>query len=204
MNEDSRSGGPYHEGMRALQERFGTRPLADRLDERLARRAFSDEDREFIESRPLFFLATADATGQPDCSYKGGAPGFVRVSAPAELAFPSYDGNGMFRSLGNIGVNPAVALLFIDFERPRRLRVLGTASASGSDPLRATFPGAQLVVRVRASRIFPNCPRYVHRMHVVEWSPYTPREGSVPPVPAWKRQPAFREVLPDDDSAREN
>jgi predicted pyridoxine 5'-phosphate oxidase superfamily flavin-nucleotide-binding protein len=203
MNDDAAGDGPYHEGMRALQARFGTRPLADRLDERLGRRAFTDEDRQFIESRPLFFVATADATGQPDCSYKGGAPGFVRVSAPAELVFPSYDGNGMFRSLGNIAVNPAVSLLFIDFERPRRLRVLGTASFAGDDPLRSTFPGAQLVVRVRASRIFPNCPRYVHRMQVVEWSPYTPREGSGPPVPAWKRQPVFREVLPDDDPARE-
>jgi predicted pyridoxine 5'-phosphate oxidase superfamily flavin-nucleotide-binding protein len=201
-SQDSSTQGPYHDGMRALQERFGTRPLADRLDERLGRRAFTDEDRQFIESRPLFFLATADTKGQPDCSYKGGAPGFVRVSAAAELAFPSYDGNGMFRSLGNIAVNPAVSLLFVDFERPRRLRVLGTASVSSDDALRAIFPGAQLVVRVQATRIFPNCPRYVHRMQIVEWSPYTPREGAAAPVPAWKRQPAFQEVLPDDDPAR--
>lgn len=194
----------YHEGMRALQDRFDTRRLADRLDETLARRAFTDEDRQFIESRPLFFLATADASGQPDCSYKGGPPGFVRVSAPDELAFPSYDGNGMFRTLGNVRVNPAVALLFIDFEKPRRLRVLGTASVAEDDALRGAFPGAQLVVRVRASRIFPNCPRYIHRMQIVGLSPYTPREGTAPPVPGWKHQPAFREVLPRDDPARES
>ena len=109
-----------------LQDRFDTRRLADRLDEKLARTAFTDEDRAFIESRPLFFLATADADGRPDCSYKGGAAGFVRVTDDDELAFPSYDGNGMFRSLGNVLVNPAVALLFIDFERPNRLRVNGT------------------------------------------------------------------------------
>src|SRR5690242_6185120 len=173
----------YHEGMRALQDRFDTRRLADRLDEALARATFTDDDRQFIESRPLFFLATSDAAGQPDCSYKGGPPGFVRVSAPDELAFPSYDGNGMFRSLGNVGVNPTVALLFIDFEKPRRLRVLGTASVAEDDALRSAFPGAQLVVRVRASRIFPNCPRYIHRMQFVEMSPYTPREGTAPPVP---------------------
>ena len=203
MEDGKRRDGAYREGMRALQDRFDTRRLADRLDETLARRAFTGEDRQFIESRSLFFLATADAAGQPDCSYKGGPPGFVRVSAPDELAFPSYDGNGMFRSLGNVRSNPAVALLFIDFEKPRRLRVLGTASVADDDPLREAFPGAQLVVRVQASRIFPNCPRYIHRMPIVELSPYTRREGAAPPVPGWKRQPAFREVLPGDDPARE-
>jgi len=186
----------YHEGARELQDRFDTRRLADRLAERLSRVEFSAEDRAFVETRNMFFLATADASGQPDCSYKGGLPGFVRVTGPSELAFPSYDGNGMFRSLGNLRVNPAVGLLFLDFERPRRLRVLGRASASEDDPLRTEFEGAQLMVRVRAERIFPNCPRYIHRMQVVEQSPYVPRAGQVPPVPAWKQMPAFQDVLP--------
>jgi predicted pyridoxine 5'-phosphate oxidase superfamily flavin-nucleotide-binding protein len=192
----------YHAGMRALQDRFDTRRLADRLDEKLARQDFSDEDRAFIENRPLFFLATADGEGRPDCSYKGGAPGFVRVTGESELAFPSYDGNGMFRSLGNLLVNPAVALLFIDFEKPRRLRIIGSASAAGDDPLLASFAGAQLIVRVRAERIFPNCPRYIHRMTTVEPSPYVPRAGYTPPVPKWKRFDDFADVLPRDDPAR--
>jgi len=200
MNDDTSLA--YHAGMRRLQDRFDTRRLADRLDEKLARRDFSDEDRAFIESRPLFFLATADGEGRPDCSFKGGAPGFVRVTGEAELAFPSYDGNGMFRSLGNLLVNPAVALLFIDFEHPRRLRVNGSASAAGDDPLLASFAGAQLIVRVRAERIFPNCPRYIHRMTAVEPSPYVPRAGYTPPVPKWKRFDEFADVLPRDDPAR--
>src|SRR5712691_4655470 len=192
----------YHAGMRELQDRFDTRRLADRLEEKLARRDFSDEDRAFIESRSLFFLSTADADGQPDCSYKGGAPGFVRVTGDGELAFPHYDGNGMFRSLGNVLVNPAVALLFIDFERPNRLRVNGRASIADDDPLLASFDGAQLIVRVRATRIFPNCPRYIHRMTTLEPSPYVPRAGYTPPVPKWKRFDEFAEVLPRDDPAR--
>jgi predicted pyridoxine 5'-phosphate oxidase superfamily flavin-nucleotide-binding protein len=189
--------------MRRLQDRFDTRRLADRLDERLGRTAFSAEDRQFIESRALFFFATADAEGRPDCSYKGGDPGFVRVTGDDELAFPSYDGNGMFRSLGNVLVNPAVALLFIDFERPNRLRVNGRASIAERDPLLESFAGAQLIVRVRAARIFPNCPRYIHRMSIAEASPYVPRAGHTPPVPKWKRFDAFRDVLPAGDSARE-
>lgn len=193
----------YHEGMRRLQDRFDTRRLADRLDEKLGRTEFTAEDREFIESRRLFFLATADSEGRPDCSYKGGEPGFVRVTGAGELAFPSYDGNGMFRSLGNVLANPAVALLFIDFERPNRLRVNGRATVAERDPLLASFAGAQMVVRVRATRIFPNCPRYVHRMALLEASPYAPRAGYTPPVPKWKRFEAFCDVLPRDDPARD-
>ncbi|MCW5661478.1 MAG: pyridoxamine 5'-phosphate oxidase family protein [Burkholderiaceae bacterium] len=192
----------YHTGMRTLQDRFDTRRLADRLDEKLSRTAFTPEDREFIGSRSLFFLATADASGQPDCSYKGGDPGFVRVTADDELTFPSYDGNGMFRSLGNVLANAAVALLFVDFERPNRLRVLGRAHLVEDDALRAQWPGAQLIVRVKATRIFPNCPRYIHRMATIEPSPYVPRAGEVPPIPKWKRFEMFCDVLAHDDPAR--
>jgi uncharacterized protein len=176
----------YHEGMRELQDRYDSRRLADRLAERLSRTRFSDEDRAFIESRPFFFLATADADARPDCSYKGGMPGFVRVIGPSELAFTDYDGNGMFRSLGNVRVNPHVGLLFLDFETPGRLRVNGTASVEAA--------GATLEVRVRAQAIFPNCPRYIHRMRLIEYSAYAPRPGHTPPEPGWKRN--FRDVLP--------
>ena len=190
----------FHEGMRAWQDRFDSRRLADRLEERLGRQRFTDDDRAFIESRTMFFLATADAAGRPDCSYKGGDAGFVRVTAADELAFPSYDGNGMFRSIGNISVHAPVGLLFIDFEQPRRLRVNGLASVAADDPLRGAFTGAQLVVRVRATHIFPNCPRYIHRTPPAEPSPYVPRPGVEPPVPAWKRFEIFRDVLPRDDA----
>ena len=192
----------YHQGSRLLQDRNATRKLADRLVEVLARNAFTDEDRTFIESRPLFFLATADADGRPDCSYKGGSPGFVRVVEPDTLVFPDYDGNGMFKSLGNVLVNPAVGILFIDFESPGRLRVNGRASVSDDDPLLMRFEGAKRIVRVKAEAIFPNCPRYIHKMQIVEQSVYAPCEGHVPPVPGWKKQPVFREVLPPGDSAR--
>ncbi|HJT62601.1 MAG TPA: pyridoxamine 5'-phosphate oxidase family protein [Burkholderiales bacterium] len=182
---------PYHERSRELQDRFDTRRLADRLAEQLSRSAFTAEDKAFVESRAMFFLATADAGGQPDCSYKGGVPGFVRITGESELSFPSYDGNGMFRSLGNVLANPRVGLLFLDFEQPRRLRVLGRARLE--EP-RGEFDGEQLVVRVSAEQIFPNCPRYIHRMQLVETSVYAPFPGHQPPEPAWKR--SFREVLP--------
>jgi predicted pyridoxine 5'-phosphate oxidase superfamily flavin-nucleotide-binding protein len=192
----------YHDGSRQLQDRFGARALADRMVERIVHDVFSQEERAFIESRPMFFLATADADGRPDCSYKGGVPGFVRVVDDHTLAFPSYDGNGMFKSAGNILANPNVGLLFIDFESPKRLRVNGRATIDANDPLRTDCPGAQLIVRVRAEAIFPNCPRYIHRMQIVESSVYAPCPGHVPPVPKWKTYEHFRDVLPPDDAAR--
>ena len=192
----------YHEHSRELQDRFDSRRIADRLVEKLLRARFTDEDRAFIARQSLFFLATADAQGRPDCSYKGGAAGFVRVVAEDTLAFPSFDGNGMFKSLGNLAANPGVGMLFIDFEQPKRLRVNGTATLHLDDPLLADYPGAQAIVRVRAEHIFPNCPRYIHRMQLVEASPYVPCEGVAPPVPGWKKVPHFNEVLPAKDPAR--
>lgn len=189
----------YHEGMRRLQDRRETRPLADCLVHVTVRSAFTAEDRAFIERAPMFFMATADAQGQPDCSYKGGMPGFVRVTDAHSLAFPDYDGNGMYRSLGNLLVNARVGLLFMSFEQPRRLRVNGTASVSEDDVLRAEFPGAVFIVHVSVERIFPNCPRYLHPMKLAEHSVYAPRPDHVPPVPAWKTFDEFRDALPPRD-----
>jgi predicted pyridoxine 5'-phosphate oxidase superfamily flavin-nucleotide-binding protein len=191
----------YHGGSRRLQDRFDTRRLADRIEERLVRSTIGPDERAFIERMDMFFLATADAEGRPQCSYKGGDAGFVRVLDERTLAFPSYDGNGMFLSIGNLSVNTHVGLLFIDFrpERPSRLRVNGVASIDGRDPLLTQYPKAQLVVRVRATQVFPNCPRYIHRMRLVERSRFVPRPDAEPPVPDWKRAEWACDVLPKDD-----
>jgi predicted pyridoxine 5'-phosphate oxidase superfamily flavin-nucleotide-binding protein len=192
----------YHEHSRALQDQFDSRRLADRLAETLAHSSFTAEDRAFIESKSFFFLATTDIDGFPECSYKGGAPGFVRVLDAKTLVFPSYDGNGMFKSMGNVRATGKVGLLFLDFEQPKRIRVNGIASVSDNDPLLADVVGAQLIVRVTAQQIFPNCPRYIHRMQLVEPSMFVPQAGVEAPIPKWKTFPQFNEVLPDGDKAR--
>jgi uncharacterized protein len=194
--EDDMEHSLYHDGNRQLQDRFDSRRIADRIQQVTLHDRFSDGDRDFVARCPMFFLATADAEGQPDVSYKGGLPGFIRVVDDQTLAFPDYDGNGMFKSLGNILVNPKVGLLFVDFENPNRMRVSGTASVADDDPLLAEFPGAQLIVRVRAERIFPNCPRYIHRMQIVETSVYAPRAEYEPPEPVWKSFDVFSDALP--------
>jgi uncharacterized protein len=193
----------YHQGMRHLQDARETRALADRLEQVVVRSAFTDEDRLFIERSAMFFIASADDRGHPDCSYKGGLPGFVRVLDDNTLAIPDYDGNGMYRTWGNVLVNPNVGLLFLDFEQPKRLRVNGTARILEDDPLRPEFPGCVFVVRVTAARIFPNCPRYLHRMQTVEHSAHAPRHDYSPPIPAWKTYEVFRDALPPRDRSGE-
>jgi len=188
----------YHAGARLLQDEFDSRRLAD-AQALGTHAAFTARHRTIVEHSSMFFLATADTNGRPDCSYKGGLPGFVRVVDERTLAFPNYDGNGMYKSLGNIAVNPYVGLLFVDFELQKRLRINGAATLHRNDPLLAEYPGAQLIVRVRADQIFPNCSRYVHEMELVAYSVYVPRRGSVPPEPDWKAERRFRNVLPKRD-----
>ena len=195
----------YHDGQRALQDRFDTRRMADVLEERKVKDHIGPSDREFIEARDMFFLATADAEGRPTCSYKGGDPGFVRVVDERTVAFPNYDGNGMYLSMGNVLLNPAVGLLFIDWEGQRRLRLDGEASLHEDDPLLAQYPEAQFVVRVAVRAVFPNCPRYIHRMDLVERSRFVPHPAErETPVPRWKRADWMpSEALPADDPARD-
>jgi predicted pyridoxine 5'-phosphate oxidase superfamily flavin-nucleotide-binding protein len=192
----------YHEGQRELQDRFDTRRLADRLAE-AATDTFRDDLVAFVEARDMFFIASTDPDGAPDCSYKGGEPGFVRVIDDHTLAFPMYDGNGMFRTLGNLAANPPVGLLFIDLEGGTRLRVNGEASVEFDGPLVASYPGALCVVRVRVSSMFANCRRYVHEYRKVSPSPFVPRGDVDPPVPDWKLDPWFDGTLAGDDPAHD-
>jgi predicted pyridoxine 5'-phosphate oxidase superfamily flavin-nucleotide-binding protein len=184
----------YHDGNRRLQDQFDSRRIADRLEEKLTRAEFTANDKAFIESLSYFF-ATADADGRPDCSFKGGMPGFVRATGPSELAFPDYDGNGMFKSLGNVVINASVGMLFISMHgKPQRLRVNGEATVRRDDQLLASTVGGQLMVRVTARAIFPNCPRYP-TMEMVEPSVYAPRPDVDPPEPAWKGFDSFKDVV---------
>jgi predicted pyridoxine 5'-phosphate oxidase superfamily flavin-nucleotide-binding protein len=187
----------FHQGNRELQRQFGSTALADRLVDRLRRSEFNDEDRAFIQSVEFFFLATASPDGYPDCSFKGGPPCFVRIVRPDLLVWPDYDGNGMFKSLGNIRLNPFVGLLFIRMgEAPKRLRVNGRAEVVLDDPLMGEFVGAQALVRVTPVDIFPNCPRYIPDLATGKPSPYVPCADQPPLEPGWKSNPAWNEVVP--------
>jgi uncharacterized protein len=193
----------YHDGSRLYQDRYDTRRLANRIDERVVHDHIDADDRAFIERCDMVFIATADAAGHPQCSYKGGDPGFVRVLDEHTIAFPNYDGNGMFLTAGNALVNPHVGLLFISFEERKRVRLNGVAEHVDDDPLLAEFPEAQFLWRVRTSEVFPNCPRYIHHYRLVERSRFVPKTGCETPIPDWKRREWARDVLAIDDPAQD-
>jgi predicted pyridoxine 5'-phosphate oxidase superfamily flavin-nucleotide-binding protein len=193
----------YHSGSRTLQDRFDSRRIADRLFETRRRETLDNGQRAMIEAASFFFLATVDNRGCPDCSIKGGNPGFVLVIGPSVLMFPDYDGNGMYRSLGNLATNPHVGLLFVEFSGERRkLRVNGIAELSDDPELLRGLPGAKLVVRITISDIFPNCPRYLPRLELAEPSPYNPRPHYQAPEPLWKSKPDLRDFLPKTHEPR--
>jgi predicted pyridoxine 5'-phosphate oxidase superfamily flavin-nucleotide-binding protein len=186
----------YHDGNLELQERFDTRRLADRLKERVTE-TVGDEARAIIEEARMFFLATCDDRGLPTCSYKGGDPGFVRVVDEQTLAFPNYDGNGKYQSMGNLLRNPNVGLLFVDFEGSQRLRVQGVARIEDGDELLGDYAEAQFIVRVDVTEVYKNCPRYVHKYRFVEPSEYVPHMGRETPQPAWKTSEELKDALPE-------
>jgi predicted pyridoxine 5'-phosphate oxidase superfamily flavin-nucleotide-binding protein len=192
----------YHDGNRTLQDRFDTRRLADRLEQVTLKDYLDEYDKQFIESLDMFFIATVDAEGRANCSYKGGERGFVRVVDEHTLAFPNYDGNGMYLTMGNVVATRQVGMLFIDFEQQFRMRVNGEASVAAEDPLMAEYPEAQFVVRVKAREVFPNCPRYIHKYERVAQSRFVPQQACVTPVPSWKKSDWAAGVLPKSDVAR--
>jgi len=181
-------------GSREIQDRFDTRRLADVITSNTIHERLSQNDVAFIERMDMFFLATQGANGGLDCSYKGGEPGFVKVVDETTIAFPNYDGNGQYLSTGNILETGKVGMLFIDFQNQWRMRVNGAASIDFADPLISEWPEAQFVVRVKAEEIFPNCPRYIHKMEMVERSVFVPQAGCETPDPDWKDH--FEDALP--------
>ncbi len=191
----------YGEPHRALQRFHDTRQLADKVKELIVQTEIAEDHKYFIESRDMFFLSSVDHRGYPTCSYKGGTPGFVKVVDKTTLAFPNYDGNGMYLSMGNLRANPHVGILFIDWENQWRLRYNGVATVSENDPLLAEYPEAQFIVRVEARQVFPNCPRYIHKMHLVERSRFVPHMACQTPIPDWKRGEWVADVLPANDPA---
>jgi uncharacterized protein len=195
--------GLYHDASRKLQDRFDTRRLADRIEERIVHDRIDEGDRAFIEARDMFFIATTDEDGQPQSSYKGGEPGFVRVLDEQTIAFPLYDGNGMYLTAGNLMLTRKVGLLFIDLEGRKRMRLNGVASVDDADPLLAEYPEAQLVVRVHATEVFPNCPRYIHEYKLVQRSRFVPKTECETPVPQWKQSEWAHDVLPENDPAND-
>lgn len=192
----------YYDAHRALQEEFKTVKLAERLDTGWVHDGIGKDEAAFIGSRDMFFLSTVDPDGMPTVSYKGGPTGFVKVLDANTLVFPGFDGNGMFYSMGNIAGQAKVGLLFIDFETPHRIRVQGHATLLRDDALMAEYTEAKYLVKVAVTKIWINCPRYIHKYQKLEQNKYVPRPGRETPLAAWKRLDLAGDVISDEDKAR--
>ncbi len=187
---------------RKLQDEFGTRKMADRVEELVCKTEFDEVAKGFIESVEMFYLSSIDHQGRPTVSYKGGDIGFVKVLDSTTLIFPSYDGNGMFFSVGNISTNPQVGLLFISFETPNRLRVQGTATISQDPTLLAHYTEAEFVVTVTLSELWQNCPRYIPKYEKVRSSRYVPRAHCETPLAGWKQLDIVQDVISKSDAQK--
>jgi predicted pyridoxine 5'-phosphate oxidase superfamily flavin-nucleotide-binding protein len=194
----------YGDKHRALQEEYDSVKLADRVEEIVVRPEIDDMGKAFIESRDMFFLSSVDHKGRPTVSYKGGTPGFVKVLDPTTIVFPSYDGNGMYLSVGNIAGNPEIGCLFIDFERPFRTRLQGRAELVKSGPLLNLFKEAELVIKVAVSETWMNCPRYIHRYQKLERSKYAPGVETETPFCEWKRIDIVQDAIRPAEAAKVN
>lgn len=192
----------YGEAQRALQDEFDTRQLADAHQLSIVAPGIDDDRKAFIESRDFFFLSTVGVDGWPSVSYKGGPTGVVHVEDEHTIVFPSYDGNGMFMSMGNIDAAAKIGLLFIDFETPNRLRLHASATVHRDDPAMDRFPGAELIVRGRVENTFVNCARYIHPHTRVRSSEYVPDAEGAQPFPAWKRIDLIQPFLPASDQGK--
>ncbi len=192
----------FGETHRELQDEFETRAMADRIIDLACKEEVGDDDKGFIESRDMFFLASVDDNGSPTVSYKGGDPGFIRVVDEKTITFPCYDGNGMYLSMGNVAASGKIGMLLIDFENPHRMRIQGRAELSRDPDLLASYKEAQLVIKVNVDKVFVNCPRYVHRYVKDTASRYVPRDDSETPLATWKRIDLMQDVLPQRDAAK--
>jgi uncharacterized protein len=186
-----------------LQKRFDTEALAAAELQVIVHDTLSPPDRGFIAQAEMFWLASVDPQGSPTVSFKGGAPGFVKMPDDKTLLFPCFDGNGMFFSMGNIAATSHVGLLFMDFVTPSRLRVQGDAQLTDDPAVVGLWPGAQFAVKVAITALITNCPRYIPRMQRVQPSRYVPDTVTgAQPIPGWKRIDAIQGVLPRRDQGQ--
>ena len=192
----------YTTEQREMQDLYEVRQLADAVEAAIVDTELNEMHIGFISTRDYFFLSTVNAAGEPTVSHKGGDVGTVKVIDEKTLAFPAYDGNSMFLSLGNINATAKIGMLFIDFETPNRIRVQATASFHKDDELLAEYPGAIGIVRAHVDRVFLNCARYIHKHTRVETSPYVPDADGNQPYPAWKRIDGLQDHLHPDDKGR--
>ena len=128
----------------------------------------------FIAGADTFFVASLHPERGADASHRGGLPGFVRVHDEARLSWPDYSGNTMFNTLGNLSVNPAAGLLFVEFERGDTLQLTGRALINWDTERAAEYAGAERVVEFDVHEVVETAGAVSLRWRFEEYSPFNP------------------------------
>lgn len=163
--------GVFHEGELQAHQRYGVSWLTRGLSNNV-RRVLTPALVQFLESQPFFFLATANAQGDCDCSFRGRQHQRPHDPEPLLLSpdehtllFPDYPGNNFFNSIGNILVNPKAGLLFVDFQNAIRVRINGLATVHDTPgTYRETWPTAARLIEIAVQQIYPNCSARIPSM----------------------------------------
>jgi uncharacterized protein len=143
---------PGSSGEQRAQQRFGTSTRAAAFYANQMLDHLNPLMQQFIARQEMAFIATADATGHCDCSFRAGTPGFVHVLDEKTLAYPEYRGNGVLANVGNILENPQIGMIFLDYYQSTvGLHVNGTARVLNPDGL-TSFPNLPAGM-VEASRV---------------------------------------------------
>jgi predicted pyridoxine 5'-phosphate oxidase superfamily flavin-nucleotide-binding protein len=160
----------FHTGEVLAQEKWNTSATWDAARRKeLLWDHIPEPFQQRFEQAPYFFLATSDRQGRCDCSFKGGGQGLIKLIDEKTFAFPDFDGNGAFMSIGNILVNPYVGCLFLDFMDGARLRVNGHAEIHERD-ITGPFPDATRVILIHIEQVIPNCNKHIPLMQPVNLS----------------------------------
>lgn len=155
--------------VKAIQERKGSRAGYKNMEDRGGWRKMIDDDlRDFLAQQTSFFMATANAGGQPYIQHRGGPKGFIRVLDEQTLAFVDFRGNRQYITQGNLQDNPQAHLFFIDYAHQRRIKVWGAARVVESDSalISALMPDttkakAEQVILFTVKAWDINCPQHI-------------------------------------------
>jgi hypothetical protein len=157
----------FTDRVKAIQNRMGSRTAYARMEQSGGwETTITGDIAAFIGDQTSFFMATANAEGQPYIQHRGGPKGFLRVLDPRTLGFADYRGNRQYISIGNLVDNPKVHLFLIDYAQRRRVKIWGECKVVEDD--------AALIQKLMPAD-YKAKPERAFLIHVVAWDENCPQ-----------------------------
>jgi len=155
--------------VKQVQTRKGSRDAYARVEQQGGWRTEIDENlASFLANTDSFYLATANAAGQPYIQHRGGPKGFVKALDKTTLAFADYRGNRQYITQGNLSENPKAYIFVMDYAHRRRVKLWGEARVVDDDPAltESLMPKGykarpEQVILFRIAAWDTNCPQHI-------------------------------------------